>query len=137
MKYIRSCLFLVLLFAGCTFNQYQSDVADNQYYEKQKHKDPSAAYVGEWNAPFNGGMRSIKINEDGRIKVCLSPSSGITDGKVYLDNGTPVFMLKTGAKAKIISMDKDTLLLEIYGKREKYYGGLVPDACTSAFTSFK
>ena len=52
MKYIRSCLFLVLLFAGCTFNQYQSDVADNQYYEKQIHKDPSAAYVGEWNAPF-------------------------------------------------------------------------------------
>jgi hypothetical protein len=137
MKYIRSCLFLVLLFAGCTFNQYQSDVADNQYYEKQKHKDPSAAYVGEWNAPFNGGMRSIKINEDGRIKVCLSPSSGITDGKVYLDNGTPGFMLKTGAIAKIISINKDSLLLEIYGKREKYYVGLVPDACTSAFINFK
>lgn len=137
MKHIKSGLFSVVLLAGCAFNQYQSDVADNQYYEKQIHADPAAAYVGEWTAATNVGIRSIKIKEDGRIKVCLSPSSGTTGGKVYMDNGTPIFMLKTGAKAKIISMDKDSLLLEVYGKREKYYAGLIPDACASAFINFK
>jgi hypothetical protein len=137
MKNIKPGLFLVVLLAGCAFDQYHSDVADNQYYEKQIHADPAATYVGEWTAATNVGMRSIKIKEDGRIKVCLSPSSGTEEGEVSLENGAPVFMLKTGAKAKIISMDENSLLLDIYGKQERYYSSRVPDECASAFINFK
>lgn len=137
MKFVRAGLFSVLLFAGCAFNQYQSDIADNQYHEKQIHADPAAAYVGEWTAGTHVGLRSIKIKPDGSIKVCLPSSSGTTEGKVYIDNGMPAFIIKTGAKVKIISMDKDFLLLEVYGKQEKYYAGPVPDACVSAFHNFE
>jgi DNA-binding IclR family transcriptional regulator len=34
MKYFARSLFLIALLAGCSFNQYQSDVAANQYLEK-------------------------------------------------------------------------------------------------------
>ena len=136
MKHIRYILFSVVLLASCAFNQSQRDVADNQYNEKQLHADSSAPYVGEWTASSNVGIRSIKIKEDGRIKVCLSPSSGITFGKVYLDGETPAFIFQAGGKAQIISREKDILLLGIYGKEEKYYAGRVPDECKTAFLSF-
>jgi hypothetical protein len=141
MKNIKFGLFSVILLAGCgafsQYNQYQNDVEDNQYNEQQIHADPAAAYVGEWTTATNVRIRSIKIKEDGRIKVCLSPSGGTEDGVVYMDNGTPVFMIETGAKARIIGMEKDSLLLEIYGKLEKFYGGQVPEECKSVFTNFK
>ena len=136
MRHIKYSLLSVVLLAGCAFNQYQSDTGDNQYHEKQMFADPSAPYVGEWTASSNVGIRSIKIREDGRIKICLSPSSGTTFGKVYLDNETPAFIFQTGAKAQIISQEKDILLLEIYGKEEEYYAGLVPEECASAFINF-
>ena len=136
MKQIKYCLLSVVLLAGCAFNQYQGDVGANQYNDKQIHADSSAPYVGEWTAASNVGIRSIKIKEDGRIKVCLSPSSGVTSGKVYMDNGAPAFIFQTGAKAQIISRGEDSLLLNIYGAQEKYYSGLVPDECVSAFINF-
>ncbi len=145
MKHLKCILLAVVFLAGCTFNQYQSDVAENQYNEKQLHADSSAPYVGEWTALSNIGIRSIKIKEDGRIKVCLTPSSGTTFGKVYLDGETPAFIFQTGAKARIISQEKDFLLLEIYGKEEKYYAGIVPNKyyagivpneCKTAFLNF-
>ena len=141
MKQIKFSLFSLLLLAGCSafsqYNQYQNDLEDNQYYTKQIHADPAAAYLGEWTATINVGTRSIKINEDGRIKVCLSPSVGTANGEVYLDNGTPVFILESGAKARILKIDKESLLLEIYGKHEKYYRQQLPEACKSVFTNFK
>ena len=136
MKYIKSSLLVCVLLACCAFNQYQNDVEYNQYHEKQAHADPAAAYVGEWTASTDIGIRSIKVKEDGRIKVCLSPSSGVSYGKVFIDNERPSFMIKTGAIAKIISVDKDSLLLEIYGKQEKYYADRVPNECLSALNSF-
>ena len=137
MKNIKFGLLLVVLLAGCALNQYQSDVGDNQYSEKQIHEDPSAAYVGEWTAATNVGVRSIKIEEKGRIKVCLSPSYGTANGKVYMDNGTPTFILETGAKVNIVSVDKESLWLKIYGKQEQYYAGLVPDECATVFMNIK
>ena len=136
MKYIKSSLLVCVLLASCAFNDYQSDVADNQYPDKQVHADPAAEYVGEWTASTDTGFRSIKIKEDGKIKVCLSPSSGVSYGKVIIDNERPYFMIKTGAIAKIISMDKDSLLLDLYGKQEKYNAGLVPNECLSALNNF-
>ena len=136
MKYIKSSLLVCVLLASCAFNEYQSDVADNRYDEKQVHADPAAAYVGEWTASTYDRSRSIKIKGDGRIKVCLSPSSGVSYGKVFIGNEGPSFMIKTGAIAKIISVDKDSLLLDIYGKQEKYYSDHVPNECLSAFESF-
>jgi hypothetical protein len=136
MKHIRYILLSVVLLAGCAFNQYQSDVVDNQYNGKQLHADSSAPYIGEWTASSNVGIRAIKIKEDGRVKVCLSPSSGITFGKVYMDGETPAFIFQSGGKAQIVSQEKDILLLDIYGKEEKYYAGMVPDECKTAFLNF-
>jgi len=136
MKHIKYILLSVVLLAGCAFNQYQNDVVDNQYNEKQLYADSSAPYVGEWTASSNVGIRSIKIKEDGRIKVCLSPSSGTTFGKVYLEGEKPAFIFQAGGKAQIISREKDILLLQIYGKEEKYYAGMVPEECKTAFSSF-
>ena len=143
MKHISFGLLFIVLLAGCSldkfhaFNQHQRDKADNQYREKQIHADPFAAYVGEWTAESNVGTRSIKIKDDGRIKVCLSPSYGTTNGKVYMENGAPAFILESGAKASIISMEKDALLLDIYDKQEKYFAGLVPVEWATVFTNFK
>ncbi len=137
MKYCKFSLFLILLLAGCALNQYQSDVGDNQYLKEQIHADPFATYVGEWATVTNVGTRAIKIKDDGRIKVCLSPSYATTNGKVYMANGTPAFILESGAKVKIISMDKDSLLLDIYDKQEKYYAGLIPLECATVFTNFE
>jgi hypothetical protein len=137
MKYFKACLLATIMLAGCTLNQYQDDIADNQYHQKQTHADANAPYVGEWTAATNIGIRSIKIKEDGRIKVCLAPSSGTNEGKVYMDNGMPAIIIKTGAKVKIISTSKDFLLLEVYGNQEKYHAGLVDDACVSAFSHFE
>jgi hypothetical protein len=137
MKCLKYALLSVLFVAGCAYNQYQGDIAYDQFNEKQTFADSSAAYVGEWTGGSALGIRSIKIREDGKIKVCMSPSAGTMDGKVYLENGEPAIIMKTGAKAKFISMNKDALLLEIYGKQEKYYAGLVPEECVPAFVNFR
>jgi hypothetical protein len=68
--------------------------------------------------------------------VCLSPSSGTTAGKVYIENGKPTLMIGTGAKARIVSVDKDFLSLDLYGKQEKYFAGQIPEACSTAFRNF-
>ena len=136
VNYFKLSLVLFILLAGCNFNQYQRDTADNQYYEQNIHADPSAAYVGEWTGETDIGRRSIKIKEDGNLLVCLSPSSGTTEGKVYIENGKPTFMVGTGAKARIVSVSEDFLSLEIYGKQEKYFADQIPDACSAAFRNF-
>ena len=136
VNYFNLSLVLFVLLAGCNFNQYQRDTADNQYYEQNIHADPSAAYVGEWTAETDIGRRSIKIKEDGNLLVCLSPSSGTTAGKVYIEKGKPALMIGTGAKARVISVDKDFLSIELYGKQEKYYADQIPDACSTAFRNF-
>ena len=136
MQHFVVCLLSAALIAGCAFNQYQNDISNNQYYKTQTHADANAAYVGEWTAATNIGIRSIKIKEDGRIKVCLASSSGTEDGKVYMDSGKPAIIIRTGAKVTIVGMDKDFLLLEVYGKQEKYHAGLVDAACVPAFKNF-
>ena len=107
MKHFKSGLILIALLAGCAFDRYMSDIADNQYNERQTYADPSAAYVGEWTAATDIGFRSIKIREDGKIKECLSPSSGTTGGKVYIEKGSPAFMMKNGAKTRVVSIEED------------------------------
>ena len=136
MQHFVACLLSAALIAGCAFNQYQDDISNNQYFKTKTHADANAAYVGEWTAATNIGIRSIKIKEDGRIKVCLASSSGTEDGKIYMDNGKPAIIIRTGAKVTIVGMDKDFLLLEVYGKQEKYHKGLVDAACVPAFRNF-
>ena len=136
MQHVVVCLLSAALIAGCAFNQYQNDISNNQYYEKQIYADANAAYVGEWSAATDIGIRSIKIKEDGRIKVCLAASSGTEDGKVYMDNGKPAIIIRTGAKITIVNIDKDFLLLEVYGKQEKYHAGLIDAACVPSFKNF-
>jgi len=114
-----------------------NDIADNQYNERQIYADPSAAYVGEWTAATDIGFRSIKVKADGKIKECLSPSSGTTEGKVYIEEGSPAFMIKNGAKTQVVSIEEDLFYLNRYGEQEKYYAGPVPDACATAFKNFR
>ena len=103
MQHFVVCLLSAALVAGCAFNQYQDDISNNQYFKTKTHADANAAYVGEWTAATNIGIRSIKIKEDGRIKVCLASSSGTEDGKIYMDNGKPAIIIRTGAKVTIVS----------------------------------
>lgn len=124
------------LLLGCAQMHYQQDVATNEFREKSIHADADAAYVGEWTALTDVGVRSLKIKEDGRIKICLSPSTGTEEGKVYLNNGTPAFIIETGAKVEIVSIDKDLLIVDVYGRQDKYYAGQVPEACAKVFKLF-
>lgn len=137
MNYLKIGLLTMFLLAGCAYNQYQSDIAASEYSVVKRHADAGAAYVGEWTAASKIGVRSIKIKGDGRLKVCLAPSSGTNEGKVYLDNGEPAIIMNTGAKVKFLAVDKEFLMLDIYGQQEKYYAGLVPVECVSAFKNFE
>jgi hypothetical protein len=137
MKTLLPILLTASLLFGCAYNQYEKDTVNNQFFERTTHADPSADYVGEWTAPTKIGFRSLKILEDGRILVCLSPRSGLMQGKVYLENESPAFMIKNGAKAKIISIAENLMILEMYGKQEQYYKDTVPDECVLHFKEFK
>ena len=136
MKYFVISIFFPGLLLGCAQMKYQKDVSANEFSEKSIHADANAAYVGEWTALTDVGMRSLKIKEDGRVKICLSPSTGTEDGKVYLNIGTPSFIIETGDKVGIISMNRDFLILDVYGRQEKYYAGQVPEECAKVFKLF-
>ena len=136
MKHTIIAIFFSGLLLGCAQMKYQRDVSSNEYEEKMIYADANAAYVGEWTALTNVGVRSLKIKEDGRIKICLSPSTGTEDGKVYFDNGTPAFIIETGAKVEIVSMNRDLLVLDVYGRLDKYYAGQVPEECAKVFKLF-
>lgn len=130
-------LLLVGVLAGCAYEKFQSDLLANAYARTESLADAGAAYVGEWTAPFAGEMRSIKIREDGRVKVCLAPSGGTSEGKVYLDNGVPAIIMESGAKVRILATDREFLLLDIYGDQARYYAGPVDEACVSSFRNFR
>ena len=136
MKYVIIAMCFSGLLLGCAQMKYQKDLSSNEFREKTIHADANAAYVGEWTALTDVGVRSLKIKEDGRIKICLSPSTGTEDGKVYINNGTPAFIIETGAKVEIISIDKDLLIVDVYGRQDKYYAGQVPEACAKVFKLF-
>ena len=136
MNFLRGLLLAVVFLAGCSVDRYQADVSNNRYGATKPFADPRAAYVGEWTGQSDVGKRSIKIREDGLMKVCLSPSSGTAEGKVFLEDGVPAFMVQTGAKIRILEMNREYLLLDVYGNEEKYYAGLVDEFCAPAFKNF-
>jgi hypothetical protein len=136
---MRPAIFVTLLLAiacGCAQTRLQADLAENDFAAISAFADAGAGYVGEWTATTSIGTRSVKIREDGLVKVCLA-GSGATDGKIYLDNGVPTLMLKSGARVKFIEVNRDFLLLNIYGSEEKYYSGQVGGMCRSAFDNFR
>lgn len=131
-------LMSLLLLCGCVQARFQADVAENEYLLQPIHADSQAAYVGEWTAMTKIGVRSIKITTDGRAKICLAgEDAGTTDAKIYLDDGKPALIVNTGAKVEILESNKDFLLLDIYGSKERYYAGQVHDSCQSAFANFR
>lgn len=136
MQQISIFIVMVSLLCGCVQNRFQSDLAENVFSETKAYVDAGAVYVGEWTASTKIGIRSIKIRGDGLAKVCLA-GSGTTDGKVYLEGLVPALIFKSGARVKFIEVNKEFLLLNIYGSEEKYYAGQVHDSCLSAFANFK
>ena len=136
MNFFRGLLLGVVLLSGCSVDRYQNDVANNRYGAIRPFADPRAAYVGEWTGQSSVGTRSIKIREDGFMKICLSPSSGTAEGKVFLEDGAPAFMVQTGAKIRILEMTRDHLLLDVYGSEERYHAGMVDEFCAPAFKNF-
>jgi len=119
MKYIKVLLFCPAILFGCSFNQLQNDYANNQHFEKVKHADSAAPYIGEWAVPETKWLKVLKIRDNGIIRVVLAPEFGAIEGKVYLDKERPFLILKDGTKAKIVSVNKDHLRIEAYGTQEK------------------
>lgn len=121
MKHLKILLFCSVALFGCSFNQLQNDYADNQYFGTAPHADSTAPYIGEWAAGATKWVKILRIRDNGKIKVVLAPGFGACDGKVYLNRERPFLILKDGTKAKIVAVNKDYLLIEAYGKREKFY----------------
>ena len=131
-------LMILLPLCGCVQARFQADVAENEYPAQPIHADAQALYVGEWTTMTQLGVRSIKILTDGRAKICLAgEDAGTTDAKVYLDDGKPALIVNTGAKVGILESNKEFLLLDIYGSKERYYAGQVHASCQSAFANFR
>lgn len=138
MQKLLAVIAGVIFLFGCVQARFQADVAENEFAVKQAHADRQAVYVGEWTASTKLGVRSVKILGDGRAKICLAgDGAGTTDAKIYLDDGRPAMIVKTGAKVRMEEANKEFLLLDIYGGLEKYYAGQVHESCQSAFANFR
>ena len=120
MKYLTALLFCPAILFGCSFNQLQNDYANNQHLEKATHADSSAPYIGEWVVQKSKWLKVLKIRDNGIIKVVLAPEFGAIEGKIYLDKERPFLILKDGTKAKIVSVNKDYLRIEAYGRLENF-----------------
>ena len=120
MKYLTALLFCPAILFGCSFNQLQNDYANNQHLEKATHADASAPYIGEWAVPKTKWIKVLKIRDNGIVKVVLDPEFGAIEGKIYLDKERPFLILKDGTKATIVSVNKDHLQIEAYGRLEKF-----------------
>ena len=119
MKHLKILLFCSVTLFGCSFNQLQNDYAENQYFEKSTYADSSAPYIGEWAVGTTKWLKILSIRDNGIFKVVLAPGFGACEGKIYLDRERPFLILKDGTKAKIVSVNKDHLLIEAYGKLER------------------
>ena len=126
MKYLKILLFCPAILFGCSFNQLQNDYANNQYLEKATHADSSASYVGEWAVQKNKWLKVLKIKDNGVIRVVLAPEFGAIQGKIFLDKERPFLILKDGTKAKIVSVNKEQLRIEAYGRLENLTPMLEP-----------
>ena len=132
------CLFSVLLFSGCTTNPEMNDIINNQYEDIKIYSDSYAMYVGEWVGDEKSKLKPIKITKDGKILMCLTKKGSINvNGKVYIADGEIFLIFEGGTRYKIISVDKESMLLDYYGDEYKYYAGIVPDKCLEAFKNFE
>ena len=127
MKYSAATLFSFALL-GCSYNQLQNDLAENQYLEKERYEDSLAPYMGEWVDTTDKWRKFLRIMGNGRIKVFLYPGFGSCEGKVYLEEEQFFLILKDGTKAKIISASKDRLLVEAYSRQEEYEASPLPNS---------
>lgn len=118
MKFISILLGSALALYGCSFHNKQNDLADNQFYEKEIYADSSAPYVGDWAIDSYKWRKTLIINSNGKVKIVLSPGYGAIDGKIYLEDGNPYFILRDGTKTEIIKNEEDSLYLENYGEQE-------------------
>jgi len=132
------CLFSVLLFSGCTTNPEMNDIINNQYEDVKIYSDSNARYVGEWVGDEKSKLKPIKITKNGKILMCLTKKGSVNvNGKVYIADGEIFLIFEGGTRYKIISFDKESMLLDYYGDEYKYYAGIVPDKCLEAFKNFE
>lgn len=114
---ITVCVFALF---GCSFHQQQNDLADNQYDEIEQYASSSAPYVGSWAIDSRKWRKIIKIRDNGKVKVVLSPGFGAIEGKVFLEGEKPFYILKDGTKAEIVKNEEGHLLIESYSCQERF-----------------
>ena len=138
MRHLFVCLISVMFFSGCATNSAMKDIIDNQYEDKKIYADASAIYVGEWVGDEKSSSMPIKITKDGKILMCVMKKGHLNvNGKVYIENGETFFIFEGGTIYKIISVDKESMLLDYYGDKYKYYAGIIPDKCLEAFKNLE
>lgn len=137
MKPLVSVVMILLVFIACT-PQFQKDMMDNQYFEKNILNDPNALYIGEWTGATGPALTAIKINESGNIKMCSSNDYfGNTNGKVFTEDNKLEMIFESGAQYELISIQSDYLIIKAYEQEYKYYSGKVPENCRELFDKFK
>lgn len=137
MKIIPYIFISILLVTGCTPKIMQDTTMNNQYFEKDIYEDSHALYIGEWTAATEIALTAIKINEKGNIKMCSSnPHFGVANGKVFKENEKIKMIFESGVQYEILSVHKDYLNVDAYGKEHKYYSGKVPENCRDIFDRF-
>ena len=119
MRYIVILVCFAAL-SGCSFHQQQNDLADNQFFIKEKHADATATYVGAWAVDLYKWRKVLSIDATGRVKIVLAPEYGAIEGKVYMENSEPFIILKDGTKAGIVNSGEKYLLIQAYGKQEEF-----------------
>ena len=127
-------LFILI---GCVPN-YQNDLLNNQYFEKSIYGVPNAYYVGEWTAATGPALTSIKIMEDGTIKMCSSNEYfGSSNGKVFKESGKIKMIFESGTQFEILSSENGYLNVSSYDQKYKYYSGKVPERCKPIFSKLQ
>ena len=138
MRIFFACLISVFLFSGCNTSTAMKDIIDNKYEDKKIYEDINAIYVGEWVGEEKSSIKPIKITKDGKILMCVMKKNYLNvKGKVYIENGEPMFIFEGGTRFKIDSVNNDLMLLDYYGEKIRYYSGIVPDQCLDAFKNFE
>lgn len=136
MKVLLLLGAVIFFCVNCT-PQFQKDMFDNQYLEKNNYEDPNASYIGEWTAATGPALTAIKINETGNIKICSSNQHfGSSNGKVFKVNGKIKMIFESGSQYEILSTQQGYMLVSSYGKEYKYYTDKVPENCKDVFANF-
>lgn len=130
-------LLITVILISCVPKTTQETIDINQYFKKTIYKDSNALYIGEWTAVTPKISVSIKINNNGHIKMCYSnPHIESINGKIHKENDKIKMIFESGFQLEILTLHKDYVLVKAYDKEYKYFKDNVPDTCKALFDTF-